>query len=92
MVLGQPGPPVRRPGPDNPSPPASDRAWARGTWELLRPLAPDAGGYVNFLSEPGDEERVRATYGAAKYERLARIKAEYDPGNLLHRNANIKPA
>ncbi len=71
---------------------AADRAWVRGTWDLLRPLAPDAGGYLNFLSEAGDQERVRATYGAAKYERLARIKAEYDPGNLFHRNANIKPA
>jgi FAD/FMN-containing dehydrogenase len=71
---------------------AADRAWVRSTWDLLRPLAPDAGGYLNFLSDPGDEERVRATYGAAKYERLARIKAAYDPGNLLHRNANIKPA
>jgi FAD/FMN-containing dehydrogenase len=71
---------------------AADRAWARGTWDLLRPLAPDSGGYINFLSDAGDQERVRATYGAAKYERLARIKAEYDPGNLLHRNANIKPA
>jgi FAD/FMN-containing dehydrogenase len=71
---------------------AADRAWARGNWDLLRPLAPDSGGYINFLSDAGDEDRVRATYGAAKYERLARIKAEYDPSNLFHRNANIKPA
>jgi FAD/FMN-containing dehydrogenase len=71
---------------------AADRAWVRSVWDELRPLAGTAAGYVNFLTEVADEERIRATYGPAKYERLARIKAEYDPGNLLHRNANIKPA
>jgi FAD/FMN-containing dehydrogenase len=47
--------------------------------------------YVNAMTEY-DEERVRASYGAAKYGRLASIKGRYDPGNVFHRNINIKPA
>jgi FAD/FMN-containing dehydrogenase len=68
---------------------AADREWVRSLWDALRPFATDGGGYVNFQSEVGND-RVQAAYGA-KYERLARIKAEYDPGNVLHLNANIKP-
>jgi FAD/FMN-containing dehydrogenase len=70
---------------------AADRAWVRSFWDALRPHAAGSGGYVNFQNEV-DEDRVRASYGAAKYDRLARIKAEYDPDNVFHRNANIKPA
>lgn len=69
----------------------ADRAWVRSVWDALRPYATGAGSYVNFMSEY-DEDRVRASYGAAKYERLARIKAEYDPDNVFHLNANVKPA
>lgn len=70
---------------------ATDRGWARSTWDALRPHAMGSGSYVNFMSEM-EEDRVRAAYGPAKYERLARIKAAYDPGNLFRRNANILPA
>ncbi|MGH2356226.1 MAG: FAD-binding oxidoreductase, partial [Chloroflexota bacterium] len=68
-----------------------ERAWVRAFWEALRPLARTGGSYVNYMTEY-EEDRVRATYGAAKYDRLARIKAAYDPANVFHLNQNIKPA
>jgi FAD/FMN-containing dehydrogenase len=70
----------------------ADRAWVRGLWEALRPHAIGTGdGYINGITDFSDD-RVRHSYGPAKYERLARIKAHYDPGNLFHLNANIRPA
>ena len=70
---------------------AAERAWVRSFWEALQPLASGIGSYVNLMSE-FEPDRVRASYGPAKYERLARIKAKYDPGNVFHHNANIEPA
>lgn len=70
---------------------AQERAWVRSFWEALRPHARNAGSYVNFMAEV-EEDRVRASYGPEKYDRLARIKAEYDPDNVFHVNANIRPA
>ncbi|MEU2087068.1 FAD-binding oxidoreductase [Nocardia beijingensis] len=70
---------------------ASDREWVRTTWEALRPLASNQGGYVNFMSD-ADHDRIRESYGRTKYAKLAHIKADYDPGNLFHRNANIAPS
>jgi len=37
------------------------------------------------------QERVRASY-RDNYERLAKVKAEYDPGNVFRVNQNIEPA
>jgi FAD/FMN-containing dehydrogenase len=50
----------------------------------------DAGAYVNFLVDEGPE-RVRAAYPGPTWDRLAAIKARYDPTNLFHRNQNIPP-
>jgi len=70
---------------------AADRAWARSLCAALRPHSIDVGSYVNVMTEY-EENRVRGAYGPDRYERLARIKAAYDPRNVFHRNANIKPA
>ena len=71
---------------------APERRWARGFWEALNTQAIDGGGgYIHSSSEYSDSG-VRRSYGPARYERLTRIKAEYDPGNMFHINANIAPA
>jgi FAD/FMN-containing dehydrogenase len=63
--------------------------WARNYWEALHPHSA-GGSYVNFLMEEGTD-RVRATYDD-NYERLQRVKAEYDPDNFFHVNQNVEPA
>lgn len=71
---------------------AADREWVRGCWAALRPHALGRGeGYINAMVEM-EPDRVQSAYGTAKYHRLARIKAEYDPENIFHLNANIKAA
>ena len=70
---------------------AHDRQWVRDTWDALRPAAVHDGSYVNLMAEfEGDS--LRNTYGAAKFDRLRRIKAVYDPANVFRHNANIPPA
>lgn len=62
--------------------------WARDYWAALHPYSA-GGAYVNMMMEEG-ADRVRAAYGD-HYERLARVKAQYDPENLFHVNQNIPP-
>ena len=50
-------------------------------FDLVTPIP-----YVQRMFDEGNE------WGRHAYERLARIKAEYDPDNVFHRNANIRPA
>ncbi len=65
------------------------RDWTVGYWEALHPYSA-GGAYVNFMMEEG-QARVKATYGG-NYDRLARVKATYDPDNVFRVNQNILPA
>jgi hypothetical protein len=65
--------------------------WTRDLWTAIRPFS-SGGVYVNFLSADDGEDRVRAAYGAKKFERLVQLKSKYDPQNLFRMNKNIKPA
>lgn len=51
----------------------------------------EAGAYVNFLGNEG-EERVREAYPGQTWDRLRAVKARYDPHNLFRLNQNIPPA
>jgi hypothetical protein len=65
------------------------RDWCVGYWDATHPYSA-GGAYVNFMMDEG-QERVRATY-RDNYDRLARVKAQYDPDNVFHVNQNIHPA
>lgn len=65
------------------------RRWSVDYHEALHPYSA-GGAYVNMMMEEG-EERVRASY-RGNYDRLARIKAIYDPENVFRVNQNIQPA
>jgi hypothetical protein len=64
------------------------RDWTVGYWEAIHPFSA-GGAYVNFMMDEG-QERVQASY-KHNYDRLAEIKAKYDPNNLFRVNQNIQP-
>jgi FAD/FMN-containing dehydrogenase len=75
----------------DPDPANNERmiAWARNYWTALHPYSA-GGGYINMIMDEG-QDLVRAAYGE-NYDRLAQIKAKYDPENLFRVNQNIVPA
>jgi FAD/FMN-containing dehydrogenase len=74
---------------DNPTDTPANIAWTRSFYTAMSPFL-DAGVYVNNLGDDEDPARVRAAYGT-NYQRLATVKAQYDPANLFHLNHNIPP-
>jgi FAD binding domain-containing protein/berberine-like enzyme len=65
------------------------RRWSIDYFEELHPYSA-GGAYVNMMMDEG-QERVRASY-RDNYERLASVKATYDPSNVFRVNQNIQPA
>jgi hypothetical protein len=65
--------------------------WTRRVWAETQRYS-RGGLYLNFpgFVEEG-EALVRAALGSATYDRLAAIKAKYDPNNLFSQNVNVKP-
>jgi FAD/FMN-containing dehydrogenase len=77
---------------EDPAADAENVAWARELLADLERRHGSAGIYLNFAGLPDEAAAaVRAGHGAG-YERLAALKARYDPGNLFRHNQNVPPA
>jgi FAD/FMN-containing dehydrogenase len=63
-------------------------AYGRRWREVLAPYRTGAT-YLNFTGDEG-HDRVRAAYGP-HYERLARVKAGWDPHNVFRATGNVRP-
>jgi FAD/FMN-containing dehydrogenase len=74
---------------DRPEDDAANIEWARSSWRNLKRFS-TGGTYINFLTEEETGDRIQAAYGA-NFERLARVKAAWDPNNMFRANKNIVP-
>ncbi len=63
--------------------------WCKHYFDAVHPYSA-GGAYVNFMMEEG-QDRVKASF-RDNYERLSKIKREYDPTNFFRVNQNIRPA
>jgi FAD/FMN-containing dehydrogenase len=68
---------------------AEHEAWVRACSAALQ--KGETGAYMNFLGDEG-EARIHEAYPGPTWDRLARIKARYDPTNLFRLNQNVPPA
>jgi FAD/FMN-containing dehydrogenase len=65
-------------------------SWVKSLSEATRPYA-TGGVYLNFTADT-TADRVRAGFGATKYERLVALKDAYDPDNVFRFNQNVAPS
>jgi FAD/FMN-containing dehydrogenase len=65
--------------------------WARATSEAAQAFT-NGRVYVNYIGAGEAPDRVRASFGADKFDRLAKIKRKYDPTNVFRLNQNIPPS
>jgi hypothetical protein len=74
----------------DPDPANADKItkWSKDYWEAMHPYS-SGGAYSNFMMDEG-QERIKASY-KHNYDRLVKIKTQYDPGNLFSVNQNITP-
>ncbi len=63
--------------------------WTRDVCADVKPFATGAT-YLNFVGNEG-EERIVSGYGRENYDRLAAVKAEYDPEDVFHLHHPIRP-
>lgn len=74
----------------NPQETPVHQGWVDSTAALLTG-GNGSAGYVNFLGKV-DAAAVRQAYPGTTWQRLAEVKARYDPDNFFHNNQNIPPA
>ena len=74
---------------DDPADSPANIAWTRSLFEAMQPFL-EPSVYMNNLGDEGPI-RVKAAYGT-NYDRLAQVKATYDPDNLFRFNPNIVAA
>jgi FAD/FMN-containing dehydrogenase len=72
--------------------PADDVRAIQWTRDVCADMGEWATGatYLNFVGDEG-EERIVSGYGRENYERLAAVKAEYDPDGVFHLHHPIQP-
>ena len=75
---------------EDPALDADRLAAGRAYGESIRPLS-TGRSYVNAIDSDA-ADIVRAAFGSDNYDRLASVKARYDPDNVFHLNQNVPPS